>query len=157
MSTLLDLQNEIAVLINASEYLVQGGCEAFAEDKADTLTRLEIALWDRGGVAITVMTPVGRALGSKTETGIPLEIPAFMIQCQERPAANREIPGHITALQAAQHIAVTLDQPAFRFVDFIQGGDSDTEVVTVQVVFRTSITLTDPAIITITDSAEPAE
>ena len=48
MSTLLDLQNEIAVLINASEYLVQGGCEAFAEDKADTLTRLEIALWDRG-------------------------------------------------------------------------------------------------------------
>lgn len=152
MSTLLDLQSDITEILNADEYLVQGGCQAFAEDKGDTLSRLEIAIGNIGTVALTVMTPIGKALGSKNATGIPLEVPALMIQCQEKPAINRERPGYITALQAAQHIAVALDQPAFRFIDFLQGGDSDTEIVTVQVIFRSSITLTDPA--DSTDSAE---
>lgn len=145
MSTLLDLQDDVCEVLNADEYLAQGGCKAFAEDKANVFAEVEMQLDSLGAVAITVMTPVGKAQGSRKESGIPLEIPALVIQCQEAPALNREVPGHITALQAAQHIALVLDQPAFRFVDFIQGGDAEKEVVTVQVVFRTSITLTDPA------------
>lgn len=145
MSTLLEMQDDIATALNHDEWLVQGGCEAYAEDKSDTLQKLGIKLQETGGVAITILTPVGKAQGSRNVNGIPMELPAVVVQCQEVPVHNREVPGNITALQAAQHIAFVLDQPSIRFIEFGQGGDSDTEVVTVQVIFRSSITLTDPA------------
>jgi len=152
MSTLLDIQEDVAAAINADEWLVQGGCEAFAEDRSDTLQRLDIKLHNTLGIAITILTPVGKAQGSRNVAGIPLELPVLVVQCQEIPALNREAPGHISALQAAQHIAFLLDQPSIRFSEFVQGGDSDTEIVTVQVLFRTSIILTDPA-----EAVAPAE
>ena len=61
MSTLRDLQDEIAEACNADEYLVQGGCKAFAEDRQDALAEIAAQLETVGGIAIAVCVSPWRA------------------------------------------------------------------------------------------------
>jgi len=145
MSTLRDLQEEIAEACNADEYLVQGGCKAFAEDRQDVFAAIEEQLANVGGLATVVSTPNVKPLGGATEGSNPCEVSELAIRVTETPALSRLAPGNITALQAAQHIMHMFHQAAFAFVRLDQTADEQTGTVSATATFKTSINLTDPA------------
>lgn len=145
MSTLRDLQEEIAAACNADEWLVQGGCMALAEDRQDVFAAIEEQLAQRGGLAIVVSTPNVKFIGGATEGSIPCEVSELSVRVTEMPAVSRLAPGHATALQAAQHIMHMFHQPSIAFVRLDQTADEQTSTVSATVIFKTSITLTDPA------------
>lgn len=149
MSTLRDLQDEIAEACNADEYLVQGGCKAFAEDRQDALAEIAVQLETVGGIAIAVSTPDIKFLGGATPGNLPCEVNPLSIRATEAPALSREQPGNITALKAAEHIAHMFHQPGIAFLGIVQTADEQSCTVSATATFKTTIVLTDPA--------EPAE
>lgn len=149
MSTLRELQEEIAEACNADEYLVQGGCKAIAEDRQDALAKIEEQLATVGGIAIAVSTPDVKFQGGGAPGKLPCGVDQLSIRATEAPALSREQPGNITALMAAQHIAHMFHQPGIAFLGIVQTADEQSCTVSATATFKTSIVLTDPA--------EPAE
>lgn len=146
MSTIRDLQEEIATACNEDDYLVQGGCKAVAEDRLDVFAAIEEQLNTRGGLAIVVSTLNVKLLGGATEGSIPCEVSELAIRTTETPASSRLAPGAITALQAAQHIMHMFHQPSIAFQRLVQTADEQTGTVSATVLFTTNIVLTDPAV-----------
>lgn len=136
-----ELQKRIADALNGDESLVQGGCKAFAEDSQSIVFDIEKALND-GGVSLVVVTPEVTRSGSGTDEGLPVEL-TVEIQCSERPALNREVPGHLTALDAAERVAHALDGEQFEFNAIRQFADPTTKTVTATVSFGIDILLTN--------------
>lgn len=143
MSTLKNMQTEIAEHCNADQYLVQGGCRAFAEEQQDIVQQIDIQL-QAGGLVIVVSTPTAKVLG-RVPNGIEVELPDFAIRTTESPALTRETPETITALQAAQHIAIMFDRPKFRLLTIVQTADDKTGTVSVTAFFKTTTIIADPA------------
>lgn len=131
-----ELQQKIADALNGVEELVQGGCRAFAEDSMTVLNDIAQQLTSKAGVAICIVTPTvtknGEAAG-----GIAAEF-AVAVQCSEKPELNRKQPGHMTALDAAEIVALSLDGEQFSFVDIRQTGDAATRTVTATANFNFS-------------------
>lgn len=136
-----EIQKRLADALNGDETLVQGGCRAFAEDSNSILFDIEKALND-GGVSLVVVTPEVTRSGSGTEAGIPVEL-TVEIQCSERPALNRDIPGHLTALDAAERVAHALDGETLEFNAIRQFADKTTKTVTATVSFGLDTILTN--------------
>ena len=63
------------------------------------------------------------------------------IRCIELPALNRENPGHLTALDAAEQVAQALDGEQFNFAEIAQTSDQRTGTLTAEVIFNTTIHL----------------
>jgi hypothetical protein len=129
--TIKEIQKKIADHLNRVETLVQGGCKAFAEDALGLGFELASTL-NEGCVTIVVVTPKVDRSGSGTENGIPVEM-QIAIQCVEKPALNRESPGHITALDAAELIAHELDGDVLEFAGISQYADDRTRTITATV------------------------
>lgn len=138
--TLYEYQQSIADSLNADETLLQGGCEALAEDSLELLFRVARCVNEQGGVALVVTTPEAERLGDD-EGAIAVEIPALEIVCVEKPGVNRTREGAMTALQAAQRAAVVLDSPELHFLRIRQESDESAGTLSAIVTFQTSATL----------------
>lgn len=134
-----ELQQQVADLLNGEETLVQGGCTALAEDAASIAYNVEKAL-NQGGVALVVVTPRFTRAGDGGGPGIPVDA-TIAVQCVEKPQLNREIPGHLTALDAAEAVAFALDGDEVALESIEQTGDERTKTVTATATFNVSIIL----------------
>jgi len=139
--TIREIQNILAATLNADETLVQGGCRAFAEDSNSIIFDIEKALND-GGISMVVVTPDVTHAGSGTTEGVPVEM-TIEIQCSERPALNREVPGHLTALDAAEAVVHILDGQVSEFSGIRQFADRQTRTVTATASFSLVTMLTN--------------
>ena len=127
-----ELQQKIADALNGVEELVQGGCMAFAEDSMTVQNDIHQQLAGKGGVAICIVTPTVSKSGQRMD-GIAAEY-ALAIQCNEKPELNRKKGStHLTALDAAEIVAASLDGDQFTFVDIRLTGDQATRTVTATV------------------------
>lgn len=127
-----ELQEKIAEALNGVEELVQGGCKAFAENSMTVMNDIAQQLTGKGGVAICIVTPTVSKSGQRAD-GIAAEY-ALAIQCSEKPELNRKKGStHLTALDAAELVALSLDGEQFSFVDIRQTGDEKTRTVTATV------------------------
>lgn len=136
-----DFQLKIAAALNTVEALVQGGCKALAEDLLTVSDDVRTQLATVGGVAIVVTTPNLNRNGC-TAGAIPVET-RLSVKCMEIVATNREAPGHLTALDAAEIVAHSLDGAQFNFAAMNQAADRQSGVLTVSVDFNTTIHLTN--------------
>ena len=84
---------------------LQGGCRGLAEDAQDVFFEVKQAL-EAGNVCIVVVTPKVTRSASGCADGIPVEM-QLAVQCAERPDLNCGTPGHLTALDAAEHKPIT--------------------------------------------------
>ena len=128
--------------MNGVDELVQGGCKAFAEDSMTVLNDIAQQLTSRAGIAICIVTPTV-AKNGEAAAGIAAEI-AVAVQCSEKPELNRKQPRHMTALDAAELVALSLDGQQFSFVDIRQTGDAQTRTVTATANFNFSGKLSQP-------------
>ena len=136
-----EFQKKISDGLNTVEELMQGGCKAFAEDSLSIMLGVEQQLQTAGGVAIVVTTPMLNRSASGCTDGIPAEC-QLKINCIEKPALNREAPGHLTALDAAEAVAHALDGETIEFASIEQYAEERTGTVVVTVAFGVDILLT---------------
>ena len=122
-----EFQKKIADALNGVEALVQGGCKAFAEDVMGLGFEIAECL-NAGGVSVIVVTPRMQRNGDCAGT-IPMEC-TLAVQCSEKPALNREMPGHLTALDAAEIVGHALDGRQFCLVSIDQTADERTRTIT---------------------------
>jgi hypothetical protein len=134
-----DLQKKIADALNGCEELVQGSCRAIVEDSMTVALDIQKQLQTVKGVAIVVMTPTFTRNGSSPD-GLPVEA-QLTIQCVEVPEHNRLQTGRLTALDAAEIVASSLDSNELNFVRIAQTADAPTRSIIVQVDFNVSIIL----------------
>lgn len=134
-----DLQKKIADALNGCEELVQGSCRAIVEDSMTVALDIQKQLQTVKGVAIVVMTPTFTRNGSRPD-GLPVET-QLTIQCVEVPEQNRLQTGRMTALDAAEIVASSLDSNELNFVRIAQTADAATRSIIVQVDFNVSIIL----------------
>ena len=134
-----EFQHKLAESLNSYEELVQGGCKAFAEDTLSVMNDVKTQLQTAGGVAIVVTTPKMARNGCAAGV-IPADT-RLAIRCIETPALNRENPGHLTALDAAELVAQALDGEQFNFAEIAQTVDQRTGTLTAEVIFNTTIHL----------------
>lgn len=122
-----ELQKKIADALNGVEELVQGGCMVFPEDSMTVYNDIAQQLTNQAGVAICVVTPEVTKDGA-AQGGIACEF-VLDIQCSEKPALNRKKSGHMTALDAAEIVALKLDGDQFSFRDIRQTANVATGTV----------------------------
>lgn len=111
-----DLQTQITDILNGIEELVQGRCKAFAEDSLTVLNDVTQQLQLNKGVAIIVLTPKATRAGRTADGGIKLDC-RVSIKCMEIRAINEKAQSRMTSLQAAETIALELDDETLSFVD----------------------------------------
>ena len=140
--TIREIQKKIADALNGVEALVQGGCTALAEDSQNVFFEVKQAL-EYGNVCIVVVTPKVTRSASGTEDGIPVEM-QIAVQCAERPDLNRANADHLTALDAAEIVAHTLDGEQFELASIEQWADERTRTVTATATFGFNPILTEP-------------
>ena len=133
-----EFQRKIADALNGLEELIQGGCKAFAEDSLTVYNDIQRHVSQTGGVAVSVVTPEIRKGGGESTDGIAADV-YFQVQCSEKPALNRLQANHLTALDAAELVALALDGDQFTFQDIRQTADPATGTVTATAGFETSV------------------
>ena len=135
-----DLQTQITDILNGIEELVQGRCKAFAEDSLTVLNDVTQQLQLNKGVAIIVLTPKATGAGRTADGGIKLDC-RVSLKCMEIRALNEKAQSRMTSLQAAETIALGLDDETLSFVDIVESIDKQLGVLTNTVNFDCSITL----------------
>ena len=135
-----DLQTQITDILNGIEELVQGRCKAFAEDSLTVLNDVTQQLQLNKGVAIIVLTPKATGAGRTADGGIKLDC-RVSIKCMEIRAINEKAQSRMTSLQAAETIALELDDEELSFVDIVESIDKQLGVLVNTVNFDCSITL----------------
>ena len=135
-----DLQTQITDILNDIEELVQGRCKAFAEDSLTVLNDVTQQLQLNKGVAIIVLTPKATGAGRTADGGIKLDC-RVSIKCMEIRAINEKAQSRMTSLQAAETIALELDDETLSFLDIVESIDKQLGVLINTVNFDCSITL----------------
>lgn len=135
-----DLQTQITDILNGIEELVQGRCKAIAEDSLTVLNDVTQQLQLNKGVAIIVLTPKATGAGRTADGGIKLDC-RVSIKCMEIRAINEKAQSRMTSLQAAETIALELDDETLSFVDIVESIDKQLGVLVNTVNFDCSITL----------------
>ncbi len=99
--TLIQLQHQIRDLLAQDEHLATHQLAVFAEDQGDLEQAVDEAVARLGLVAM-VATPSLEVTG---QDGATIHGPAtVLIRVYERSSTARALPGHLTALAAAEHI-----------------------------------------------------
>lgn len=137
--TIMEFQQNVADALNIVDALVQGGCRAIAENALTVIHDVDYQLQQAAGVALVVTTPDLTRNGCAKDT-IPNDA-KLIIRCVELPSVNREQPGHLTALDAAEIVAKALDGDQFNYSDIRQTIDTRTGTLTASVTFNTTINL----------------
>ncbi len=140
--TIREIQKKVADALNGVEELVQGGCKAIAADSNDVFFEVKQSL-EAGNVCILVDTPKVTRSASGCAYGIPVEM-QLAVQCAERPDLNRDTPGHLTAIDAAEIVAHALDGEQFDFASIEQWAEDRTRTVTATATFGFNPILTEP-------------
>ena len=144
--TLKEIQDELTDKLNADEALGQGGCAAASEDSLGLLAAINTQLMQRKGVAMVVGTPSATGMGAAPPgLPIPVVVDELAVTCMEIPAINRNRPGAMTALQAAERAAWLLRAPDTVFLTIRQSSDEASGTLSATATFRAGRTLTQPA------------
>lgn len=100
------IQTRIEELLTADEWLAARRVSAVVEDRGDVAAGIAAAL-ERTDLCALVMTPkfAVESAASKTLVGSV----RVVVEVIERPASNRERPGHATAQDAAEYIAYAIN------------------------------------------------
>lgn len=135
-----EIQENITEALNGDETLIQGRCKAFAEDSLTVLNDVTQQLQLNKGVAVVVLTPKATGAGRTADGGIKLDC-RVSIKCMEIRALNEKAQSRMTALQAAETIALGLDGEALSFVDIVESLDHQRGILANTVNFDCTITL----------------
>ena len=135
-----EIQEKITEALNGDETLIQGRCKAFAEDSLTVLNDVTQQLQLNKGVAVVVLTPKATGAGRTADGGIKLDC-RVSIKCMEIRALNEKAQSRMTALQAAETIALGLDGEALSFVDIVESLDHQRGILANTVNFDCTITL----------------
>lgn len=138
--TVRAFQHQVVDILGEIEPLVQGGCKAIAEDSLEVISEVEAQLQTAAGVAVVVTTPEFKRNGCSAGA-IPVDA-VMAVKCIEQPATNRQQPGHLTALDAAERVAWELDGETFNFTGISQTADARSGTVTASANFNVCISLT---------------
>ena len=150
MSSLADVQREIARIVNEDEGIRRLGARAFAFDAGDIWAEeREWLAAGTGAVHVSVLTETGRYLGDADDgrggRGIRLALKATLV-CTERPALRQglcgDAPPESTALAVAEALALKFNDDQIRFKRFVQDADPDNGTISVAAEFETSATIT---------------
>ena len=149
MSALMDIQREIADIVNADEAIAAMGAHAWAFDAGDVWA--EETKWlqsGTGGVHVAVLTESGRYLGDAPDgrggRGIRLALKVTLV-CTESPAlrqGERAEGAPATALAVAEALALKFNDDEIRFKRFAQDADERSGTISVAAEFETSATIT---------------
>lgn len=135
-----EFQDYLKDRLNEVEALIQGGCKAVASNNLDILNETQIQLFKTSGVCIVVTTPDIKRNGCAKDA-IPCDT-QLVIKCMEIPVTNRKIAGHLTALDAAEIVAHTLDGETIEFSDIRETVERQTGTIIASVTFSACIYLT---------------
>lgn len=151
MSSLSQVQREIADLINADERFERRGARAFPFDAGDIWA--EEGKWlaaATGGIHVSILTESGRYLGDSPDgrggRGVRIALKVAMV-CTEDPVLRqglREGGDPATALQVAELLAVKFNDDQIRFKRFVQDAEPKSGTISVAAEFETSATITTP-------------
>ena len=103
---LSDVQKHIVDAINADEMLVAAGCRACIEDKGDAFAEVNAAL-EGVGICALVGVPSWKPESNAAKNAVGRT--SFTVNVIEVPPVNRERPGYMTGLNAAERIAWALN------------------------------------------------
>lgn len=150
MSSLSDVQREIANLINADERFERRGARAFPFDAGDVWAEEEKWLAAaKGGIHVSVLTESGRYLGDAPDgrggRGVRIALKVALV-CTEAPALRqgmREGGDPATALQVAELLAVKFNDDQIRFKRFVQDAEPKSGTISVAAEFETTATITE--------------
>lgn len=150
MSSLSQIQREIADLINADERFGSMGARAFPFDAGDVWA--EEGKWlaaATGGIHVSVLTESGRYLGDAPDgrggRGVRVALKVTLV-CTENPALRqglREGGDPATALQVAERLAVKFNDDQIRFKRFVQDAEPKSGTISVAAEFETTATITE--------------
>lgn len=151
MSSLSQIQREIADLINADPRFERRGARAFPFDAGDIWE--EEGKWlaaAAGAILVSILTESGRYLGDCPAggggRGVRIALKVAMV-CTENPALRQGLRegGEIaTALDVAQLLAVKFNDDQIRFKRFVQDAEPKSGTISVAAEFETSATITTP-------------
>ena len=151
MSSLSEVQQEIADLINADERFERRGARAFPFDAGDIWA--EEGKWlaaANGGIHVSILTESGRYLGDAPDDrggrGVRISLTVTMV-CTENPSLRqglRDGGDPATALQVAEALAVKFNDDRIRFKRFVQDAEPKSGTISVAAEFETSATITTP-------------
>ena len=102
---LFALQQSIAETLKNDPVLIKHNCEVHAENKGDILNEI-LSLVAQLGCCALVHTP--RLKGNATNSMRPTGMATAVVQVFEEPLFNRGKANRITALDAAERVAVAL-------------------------------------------------
>ena len=150
MSSLVQVQREIADLVNADERFERRGARAFPFDAGDVWAEEEKWLAAaEGGIHVSVLTESGRYLGDAPDgrggRGVRIALKITLV-CTEAPALRqgmREGGDPATALQVAEALAVKFNDDKIRFKRFVQDAEPKSGTISVAAEFETSATITE--------------
>lgn len=150
MSSLSDVQREIARLINDDGRFARMGARAFPFDAGDVWAEEEKWLAAaEGGIHVSVLTESGRYLGDAPDgrggRGVRIALKITLV-CTEAPALRqgmREGGDPATALQVAEALAVKFNDDRIRFKRFVQDAEPKSGTISVAAEFETSATITE--------------
>jgi hypothetical protein len=135
-----ELQERIAAVLNANEELVQGGCKAIAEESLTVLHQVQTQIQLSKGVAIVVSVPSIRFAGISPDGCISVDA-VLSIKCMEIRALTEKAPQRLTALSAAELVAITLTDSETTFNDISLFSDGQSGILSATVSFETTTTL----------------
>ena len=150
MSSLSQVQREIADLINADERFERRGARAFPFDAGGVWAEEDKWLAaGTGGIHVSILTESGRYLGDAPDgrggRGVRLALKVAMV-CTENPVLRqglREGGDPATALQVAELLAVKFNDDRIRFKRFVQDAEPKSGTISVAAEFETSATITN--------------
>ena len=134
------LQETVRDLINADAALSSGGCVAIAESSMTLEDDLAKAVNTLKGVALVVTTPDIRLNGC-AENFIPCDA-TLAVRCVEIPALRKSRgESALTALEAAERVAVLLNGPDYNFVSISETLENRQGYLVATATFNTTLTL----------------
>lgn len=137
MNSARALQQEIADVLNADEYLKLHGVTAVPEDRLDADMLVDEALASVG-ICATVMTLTLDYMGSTDDGALAAEVPELTVGVMEA-AANRERPDACTALDAAIRVAELLHSTTLQFKGIRQALEERRGLLIANATFATSL------------------
>jgi len=107
--TLSELQAAAVALINAEPWFPKVGFQALSDDAADIVAELEKRLAQSGGSGANILVSVGDFESESSSSKTPVGSQKLACSVSENPSLNRFNRQFTSAFQAAEYLAVHLN------------------------------------------------
>jgi hypothetical protein len=107
--TLSELQAAVVALINEESWFPKAGFEALSDDTADIVSEMEKRLAQQGGRGASILVSVGDFDSESSSSKTPVGSQKLACAVSENPSLNRFNNQFFSAFQAAEYLAVHLN------------------------------------------------